>query len=512
METDEQMVSRFIGGLRGQLQNSILQFDPRNVSEAHQRALLLEQQNRSYSATWGARSNKFRAQSSSESTTARTTEKNTPTRPAEQTDTALLPRNSKPLQVKCYSCGEQGHRIANCPNQGRRGLYTHDDPVFDEDGNKELEENNEEQVLGDTGPLLVIRRNFFTPQSLEESWLRYNIFRSTCTICGKVCRLIIDSRSCTNVISEDAVTKLALFTEPHHVPYKLAWLNAKMDLRITKCCRVPFSMGTTYKDLIFCDVIPMDACHILLGRPWQFDRRTLHDGFANTYSFTFEGKRITLVPTQDATYSTSSETESKPATPTTSNSKPALLMDKKTFIHEVSKLDTVWALVLKPHYPQLPLVYPAEFSEILTEFQDVFPMELTEGLPPLRDIQHCIDLVPDAVLPNRPHYRMSPQEHDELRRQVEDLLSKGYLRESLSPCAVPALLIPKKDDTWRMCVDSRAINKITVRYIFPIPRLDDLLDQIGNASIFSKLDLKSGYHQIRIRPGDEWKTAFKTRE
>ena len=107
---------------------------------------------------------------------------------------------------------------------------------------------------------------------------------------------------------------------------------------------------------------------------------------------------------------------------------------------------------------------------------------------------------------------MRPSENEELDRQVQELIQKGLIKESLSPCVVPIVLAPKKNEEWRMCTDSKVINNIIVKYRFPISRMDDIMDCLNGEKYFTKIDLKSGYNQIRIKEGDEWQTSFKTKD
>ncbi|XP_021749280.1 uncharacterized protein LOC110715020 [Chenopodium quinoa] len=349
-------------------------------------------------------------------------------------------KDFKMSDIVCYKCGGRGHFKKDCPNSraltiqevkliANQTINWEDFKVEEvEDVNSNEGDEEEEQCFPEEEPKtnLVVRRALQARVDEPLAPQRQHIFITKCKIKGEVCDLIVDGGSEANTVSKTLIARLGLTTTNHPHPYKLSWLDSNSSTGVRKQCMVSFSIGS-YHDTQLCDVVSMDACHILLE---------IHENFVR-------------------------------------------------------------------QNPKL--------AQLIKDFEDVFPDELPKELPPLRGIEHQIDLIPGAPLPNKPAYRCNPLETKELQRQIEELMSMGYVRESMSPCAVPALLVPKKDGTWRMCMNSRAFNNITIKYRFPIPRLDDMLDELSGSKWFSKVDLRSGYHQIRMRKGDEWKTAFKTK-
>jgi hypothetical protein len=146
----------------------------------------------------------------------------------------------------------------------------------------------------------------------------------------------------------------------------------------------------------------------------------------------------------------------------------------------------------------------------VSEYPDVFPKELS-GMPPDRKIEFVIELVPGTAPIFKRPYRMATNQLAELKEQFQELLDKGYIRPSASPWGAPVIFVPMKDGMQRMCMDYRSLNEVTIKNKYPSPRIDDLFDQLKGASIFSKIDLRSGYHQLKFRASDIPKTAFITR-
>ncbi|GJV69938.1 putative reverse transcriptase domain-containing protein [Tanacetum coccineum] len=147
---------------------------------------------------------------------------------------------------------------------------------------------------------------------------------------------------------------------------------------------------------------------------------------------------------------------------------------------------------------------------IVQDFHKVFPEDLP-GIPPTRQVEFQIDLIPGATLVTRAPYRLAPSEMKELSDQLKELFDKGFIRPSSSPWGAPVLFVKKKDGSFRMCIDYQELNKMTVKNCYSLPRIDDLFDQLQGSSVYSKIDLRSGYHQLRVREEDTLKTAFRVR-
>ena len=370
--------------------------------------------------------------------------------------------------IKCWKCQGLGHVMKDCPNKRtmfiENGEYISGDDESEHE-NMEFEEESDGSVEEGNKVTLVSRRVLSAQVKENDQDQRENLFYTRCYVEGVPCSVIIDGGSCTNAVSSTLVTRLNLTTKPHPKPYKLQWLTDCGELKVNKKTLISMTLGK-YKDEVECDVVPMHAGDILLGRPWQFDRRAIHDGYLNRYSFTLNGRKTTLTPlTSSEVYidqcklekrrkelesekkklSDSKElsdkkklSDSKKLSDKKKLSDSKDLSDKNTLSEkreqkkgvslfartsEVKRAlfsnKTILVLLCKGSCfitNQLNQELPSVFVDLLQQYGDVFPEEMPNELPPIRGIEHKIDFIPGASIPNRPAYRSNPTEENEIHK------------------------------------------------------------------------------------------------
>uniref|UniRef100_A0A151UGX0 CCHC-type domain-containing protein n=1 Tax=Cajanus cajan TaxID=3821 RepID=A0A151UGX0_CAJCA len=211
--------------------------------------------------------------------------------------------SSRTSDIKCFKCLGRGHIASQCPTKKvmimmGHDIYSSQDEAITFSSNSEEEASDEEENVESTfpyeGELLMIRRLLNNQPSGTLSQ-RENIFNTRCKVLNNACSLIVDSGSWCNYCSTRLVEKLDLTSSPQPKPYQLHWLNEDGDLVVDQLVKVKLSIGN-YEDVVLCDVVPMEACHILLGRPWQFDKKTMHIDLTNEITFTHREKKFVLHP------------------------------------------------------------------------------------------------------------------------------------------------------------------------------------------------------------------------
>ena len=257
--------------------------------------------------------------------------------------------------------------------------------------------------------------------------------------------------------------------------------NMKVTLR-----KVQVSVGP-YSEAFYIASCPLNY-DLILGKKWCASHKAKIDCELNIVRFRHKTKDYTIQAILDSDSEVSINS-----------------MDFKKNLAEI------YAIAIKPPDRELDPKMEKDVKSIIREFDDVFPKALPKGLPPDRGKDFEIDLIPGAKPQSKGIYRMSQPELDEVRKKVTELLEQGFIRPSSSPWGAPVLFAMKKDGGLRFCVDYRALNRLTIKNGYPLPRIDELLDTLCEAKYFSKIDLLSGYHQLRIGEKSVPKTAFKTR-
>lgn len=316
-------------------------------------------------------------------------------------------------------------------------------------------------------------------------------------------RVLIDSGASTDFVSGQLLCKTRPYFKKHPTPLTLADGSTTESPGFLPRAHLILGEYQTQRPLMVVDMTHYD---VILGQPWLREASVSVDWAARSVAVTtVAGRRHTL---------SAADTEPAPGIQLQS-----ITSFKKTYNPDT---DQVNLILVKPatqehdtgdmtSKPAAPGTDHPSAAALLEEFADVFPSKLPPGLPPSRGHDFHIELEPGAQPPCQQMFRLNPGQLEELRTTLEELTAAGHITTSTSPFGAPILFVKKKDGTQRMVVDYRALNKITRKNKYPLPRIDDLLDELKGAQCFTSLDLISGYHQTRVAEADTHKTAFRTR-
>jgi hypothetical protein len=363
--------------------------------------------------------------------------------------------NPKREPLKCWGCGEE-HLLRDCPHrqQNSRRIYNIQEATTVNDVAR-----SEPQIYA------ALDNNQADHQA--------SVVEIEGMISNHLVSVLIDPGSNLSYIAPKVVDKCKLQPQKHTKPWlvQLATGTRRRVAEVIPACQLMLGKSPTQATL---NILPLGSYDLLIGMDWLAAHKARLDCYHKTLEcVSKEGKRITLQGIRK---------------PVSVRQISALQMRKYC-----RKGCTLYAIqVLKTIEGDKP---SPDDHPILREYRDVFPEEVP-GLPPRRDIDFSIELAPGAVPVSRTPYRMSTPELVELKLQLKEMMDKGYIRPSVSPWGAPVLFVKKKDGTLRLCIDYRQLNKVTIKNKYPLPRIDDLFDQLGGASIFSKIDLRSGYHQV----------------
>ncbi|GKD28387.1 putative nucleotidyltransferase, ribonuclease H [Tanacetum coccineum] len=314
---------------------------------------------------------------------------------------------------------------------------------------------------------------------------------SMATINDVKVRALVDFGATHNFMADDEAKLLGINATKGSGTIKVVNSPAKAIHGVAKDVRAKIGEWEGTIDLL---VVPMDDFKVVFGLEFLDKVQAFPMPFANSLCI-LDGEKACMVST---------EQDAKSGAKTLS-----AMQFKKRF----NKSEPCYLAVtrLEADEGSSKVEVPKAIERVLEEFKDVMPKELPKKLPPRREVDHTIELETGSKPPAKAPYRMPPPELEELRNQLKEIMDAGYIRPSNTPYGAPVPFQRKKYGSFQMCIDYRALNKVTIKNKYPIPLIADLFDQLGKARYFSKLDLRSGYYQARIAEGDEAKMTCVTR-